>query len=78
VPDRVYSCKSTTFPKAPCENGNADGLPGRYNFARSHHTGGVQVALMDGSIRFVTDSISRNLWRNLGNRGDYAVLEGWE
>ncbi len=78
VPDRVYSCKSTTFPKAPCENGNADGLPGRYNFARSHHTGGVQVALMDGSIRFVTDSISRNLWRNLGNRADYAVLEGWE
>jgi prepilin-type N-terminal cleavage/methylation domain-containing protein len=78
VPDRVYSCKSTTFPKAPCENGNADGLPGRYNFARSHHTGGVMVALMDGSSRFVTDSINRDLWRNLGNREDYAVLEDWE
>jgi len=75
VPDRVYSCKSTTFPRAPCENGNAGGLPGRYNFARSHHTGGVMAGMMDGSIRFVTDSINRDLWRNMGNREDGAVLE---
>ncbi len=78
VPDRVYSCKSTTFPRAPCENGNADGLPGRYNFARSYHTGGVNVALVDGSIRFVTESIDRDTWRNLGNRNDQGVLGDWE
>ncbi len=70
VPDRIYSCGTTTFPKAPCENGNADGLAGRYNFARSMHPGGVQVALCDGSVRFVSDSVNRQTWRNLGNRND--------
>lgn len=74
VPDRVYSCKSTTFPKSPCENGNAGGLTGRWNFARSHHTGGVLTALCDGSVRFVTDSIQRQIWRDLGNRADGHVI----
>lgn len=74
VPDRVYSCGTTTFPKAPCENGNADGLGGRFNFARSYHPGGVQASLCDGSVRFISDSINRQTWRNLGNRNDGGVL----
>lgn len=77
VPDRVYSCLSTTFPKAPCENGNAGGLAGRWNFARSMHPGGVQVALCDGSVRFVSESIQRLTWRSLGNRQDNLVLGEW-
>jgi len=75
VPDRVYSCKSTTVLKSPCENGNADGLAGRWNFARSHHTGGVLAALCDGSVRFVTNSIERQTWRDLGNREDGRTIE---
>ncbi len=78
VPDRVYSCKSVIWPKAPCENGNADGLPGRWNFARSYHVGGVNAALMDGSVRFVTNSIDRQTWRNAGNRADGGILEQWD
>ncbi len=74
VPDRVYSCKSTTFPNAPCENGNSGGLAGRWNFARSNHTGGVNVALGDGSIRFVRNSIDIQTWRALGTRNDGLVL----
>lgn len=74
VPDRVYSCGTTTFPMAPCENGNADGLPGRWNFARSYHPGGVQAALADGSVRFVSNSVNRQTWRNLGNRNDRGPL----
>ncbi len=74
IPDRVYSCKSVTFMRAPCENGFADGLPGRWNFARSYHPGGVQVGLCDGSVRFVSDSVDRNTWRNLGNRQDGGLL----
>lgn len=77
VPDRVYSCKSTTFRKAPCENGNADGLAGRWNFARSYHPGGVMTALCDGSVSFISDSVDRQTWRNLGNRADGGVLGTW-
>lgn len=36
--------------------------------SRSYHTGGVNVALMDGSVRFVTESIDLPLWRNLSTR----------
>ncbi len=76
VPDRVYSCKNANdlYRKAPCENGHADGLPGRWNFARSYHPGGVLAALCDGSVRFVSESVDRNTWRNLGNRADGGVL----
>lgn len=74
IPDRVYSCKSTTFLRSPCENGNADGLAGRWNFARSHHTGGVMTGLCDGSVRFITNSIARITWRDLGNRADGRTL----
>ncbi len=45
--------------------------------ATSRHTGGVNVALGDGSTRFVSDSINLQVWRALGSRdggepiGDY-------
>lgn len=73
-PDRVYSCKSTTFPNAPCENGNADGLSGRYNFARSYHPGGAQFAFADGSVRFISDVVERETYRNLGRIADAMLL----
>lgn len=73
-PDRVYSCKSTTFPGAPCENGNADGLSGRYNFARSYHAGGAQFVLTDGSTRFISENIDRFTYRNLGRMNDRNVI----
>jgi prepilin-type processing-associated H-X9-DG protein len=38
--------------------------------ARSHHPGGVNVALGDGSIRFVTETIDGVTWQRLGARND--------
>jgi prepilin-type processing-associated H-X9-DG protein len=38
--------------------------------ARSFHSGGVNVCLGDGSIRFVSDSISQQVWGCMGNGGD--------
>ncbi len=74
VADRVYSCKAETYsgaPKgAPCENGNAGGLTGRWNFARSFHTGGVQATFADGSVKFISDNIDRQTWLKLGLRKD--------
>ncbi|MFH1920175.1 MAG: DUF1559 domain-containing protein [Planctomycetota bacterium] len=77
VPDRPYSCKSTIWPNAPCENGNAGGLAGRWNFARSYHPGGVNAAVCDGSVRFVSETVDRITWQNAGNRQDGNVLGAW-
>ena len=42
--------------------------------ARSYHTGGVNVLLMDGSVRFVRDSIALQAWRALGTRAGGEVI----
>jgi prepilin-type N-terminal cleavage/methylation domain-containing protein len=42
--------------------------------ARSKHTGGVNVGLGDGSVRFFSNSISTFTWRALGTRGGGEVL----
>jgi prepilin-type N-terminal cleavage/methylation domain-containing protein/prepilin-type processing-associated H-X9-DG protein len=42
--------------------------------ALSKHSGGVNVCLADGSVRFVRDSIDLLTWQRLGNARDGAVL----
>ena len=78
VADRVYSCKAEIYtgaPKgAPCEIGQAGGLIGRWNFARSYHTGGVQATMADGSVKFISDNIDRQTWLKLGLRSDGQVI----
>lgn len=44
--------------------------------ARSYHTGGVNVALMDGSVRFIRDALDLATWRALGTRQGGEVLTG--
>jgi hypothetical protein len=36
----------------------------------SNHSGGVNMVLCDASTRFISDKISLQVWRNLGNRKD--------
>lgn len=42
--------------------------------SRSRHPGGVQVALCDGSTRFVSETINITTWRNLSTMQDGEVL----
>jgi len=42
--------------------------------ARSRHTGGVNVCLVDGSVRFINDSINLLTWQRLGHANDGQVL----
>ena len=42
--------------------------------ARSRHTGGVNVGMCDGSVRFIRDSVDVNTWRALGTRATGEVL----
>jgi prepilin-type processing-associated H-X9-DG protein len=41
--------------------------------SRSYHTGGVNVLLMDGSVRFVRDTIPQATWRALATRAGGEV-----
>ncbi|TWT92559.1 DUF1559 domain-containing protein [Neorhodopirellula pilleata] len=43
--------------------------------SRSYHVGGVLVGVMDGSVRFVTDSVDRDLWQDLSTRMGREVIE---
>lgn len=40
----------------------------------SQHSGGCQMLLVDGSVRFISESIDANTWGWLGGRGDGNVL----
>lgn len=42
--------------------------------SRSYHTGGVDVAMMDGSVRFMSQSMSLTTWRSLGTRSGGEVI----
>ncbi|WP_372721306.1 DUF1559 domain-containing protein [Novipirellula sp.] len=42
--------------------------------SRSYHVGGVNTCLMDGSVRFVTDSIDLDLWQGLSTRAGREVV----
>ena len=42
--------------------------------ARSFHSGGVNVLLMDGSVRFVRNTIALATWRAMGTRDTGEVV----
>ncbi|HEY3968853.1 MAG TPA: DUF1559 domain-containing protein [Planctomycetaceae bacterium] len=64
-PDVTANCS----PGNSCDN-NATSMAA----ARSWHTGGVQVALADGSVRFVSNNVNWTTWNALGGRNDGIVL----
>lgn len=42
--------------------------------SRSYHTGGVNSALVDGSVRFVGESVALPIWRAIGTRAGGEVI----
>jgi prepilin-type N-terminal cleavage/methylation domain-containing protein/prepilin-type processing-associated H-X9-DG protein len=42
--------------------------------SRSYHTGGVNALLLDGSVRFYGNGVSRDVWRALGTRAGGETL----
>jgi prepilin-type N-terminal cleavage/methylation domain-containing protein/prepilin-type processing-associated H-X9-DG protein len=67
VADNIY--------RAPCISlGPGTDPPSARAAARSKHTGGVNVTLADGSVRFITNNISVGTWRGLGTIAGGEVL----
>jgi prepilin-type N-terminal cleavage/methylation domain-containing protein/prepilin-type processing-associated H-X9-DG protein len=46
--------------------------------SRSYHPNGVNVLLMDGSVRFVSSNIPLATWRALGTRSGGEVVGSWD
>jgi prepilin-type N-terminal cleavage/methylation domain-containing protein/prepilin-type processing-associated H-X9-DG protein len=64
---------------APCDdgydgNGSAYDETTEHAAARSHHSGGVNACMADGSVRFFTNGIDPFTWRALGTRAGGEVL----
>ncbi|MFN3148718.1 DUF1559 domain-containing protein [Bremerella sp.] len=79
VPDQCRQCKDTTedpshadYRRMPCTQ---VGSNQEYQIAaRSNHPGGVNVSMMDGSVRFVTETVSDTVWEAaLSGRGGESV-----
>jgi hypothetical protein len=60
----------------PCKGGSPSGNDNTAS-ARSHHAGGVQVVLGDGSVHLVADSVDIAIWQAMGsiNAGDLVTLQ---
>jgi prepilin-type processing-associated H-X9-DG protein len=68
-PDVVNWAISDGDPMTPVSTAGA-----QYSAARSRHTGGVNVALCDGSIRFVRNSVPLVTWQALGTMNGGEVI----
>lgn len=82
VPDAIYSaaaCGCTTVNGMLSCSGNSPcvvvaALAPLYQAARSRHSGGVNVTMGDGSVKFLKDSISLGVWRALSSTRGGEVI----
>ncbi|MDG2127914.1 MAG: DUF1559 domain-containing protein [Fuerstiella sp.] len=65
-----YFSRSDGTPKTPATAPN-DTSTGGFS---SQHTGGANFALGDGSVRFISEFVSPELYSNLGNREDMQLI----
>jgi prepilin-type N-terminal cleavage/methylation domain-containing protein/prepilin-type processing-associated H-X9-DG protein len=68
-PDHLVFFTPTTDPMMPSVHAGQ-----AYNAARSRHTGGVNAALCDGSVRFISNNIDLATWQGLGTMNGGEVL----
>ena len=81
LPDAMWStvavpyhcCVST--PDDPCDGSSPYWSTENYA-ARSHHTGGVNACLLDGSTHFFADQVDFAVWRALGSIDGGEALPG--
>lgn len=56
------------------KHGNAGSPTYAMITSRSYHVGLVQVAMVDGSVQTISESIDREVWRGLGSRSGREVV----
>jgi len=74
TPDQMDG-KECVYPfgnNPPCLNGN--GSQPDFIAARSQHSGGVNAAMADGSVRFVKNSVNQGVWQGLSTMQGNEVI----
>ncbi len=70
VGDRSTYC--IALPQAPCQSLGTTDL---VQSARSYHPGGVNAAMGDGSVRFVSNTVAQNVWWAAATRNGGESLQ---
>ncbi len=70
--DLTERCANEPAFGTPC---TASGAGPHRLTARSKHTGGAQMLLCDGSVRFVPDAVAQTTWERLGGMADGEVVD---
>ena len=78
VPDEIRGDACISVDGAPCDGSLFNSWNPRVltMAARSNHSGGVNLALGDGSVRFVGDSVALVAWQALGTPQGSEVTSG--
>jgi prepilin-type N-terminal cleavage/methylation domain-containing protein/prepilin-type processing-associated H-X9-DG protein len=72
TPDQIYTagyCNNQPTQGMPCT-----GTGGAVFYSRSNHSGGVNICLGDGSVRFINNSINPTTWMWMGPGNDGQVI----
>ena len=73
VADAVWGCRSFPAEGMPCISRGSP-YTEQHAAARSYHSGGVNISMGDGSVRFVSNNISLATWQAMGSRGAGEVI----
>lgn len=78
TPDRMMACDSRIPANHPnrlqCERVDDGDNGNLWAAARSAHSGGVNAAFADGSVRFIRDSINLQTWQAMGTKAGGEVI----
>jgi prepilin-type N-terminal cleavage/methylation domain-containing protein/prepilin-type processing-associated H-X9-DG protein len=73
--DVMESCPGSDPGYKPlCSTSSSDAA--LYAAPRSQHSGGVQAAMADGSVRFFIDGVNATTWQQLGSRAGGEQIDG--
>ncbi|MCC9606533.1 DUF1559 domain-containing protein [Blastopirellula sp. JC732] len=75
TPDVQESGRFVNTDYAPAVSAGSGGVYATY--ARSHHPGGVQVVLVDASVRFVPETIDSVIWKGAATRSGGEITPQW-
>jgi prepilin-type N-terminal cleavage/methylation domain-containing protein len=77
--DRTRHCvdrRASEAANVPCQTTSSGWKGGWAHYARSTHVGGVNLQMLDASVRFVNDDVSLLVWRQMSTAFGDDVVSG--